>query len=216
MMHRTGFIAWAIIAATTGWAMAENRPPTLDELLELPGLERELRHEGGTDDALDPQVQRRLSGEQAADLFHQAVRDMEAAAQKLEAEREAGLPTQRLQEEILAKLDQVIAAARQQRQGGSSNQQARPQDSGAESAGSQQQSASASDSGTADNPDNFSPGSVSAHDDGGRALSETKVEWGNLPPRLRDELQQGFGERFSPIYRDLTEAYYKRLAEEGR
>ena len=39
-------------------------------------------------------------------------------------------------------------------------------------------------------------------------------EWGNLPPRVRDELQQGLSEPFSSIYERLTEQYYQRLAEE--
>ena len=45
-------------------------------------------------------------------------------------------------------------------------------------------------------------------------MAERVDAWGNLPPRLRDELLQGLEDRFSPLYRDLTELYYQRLAED--
>jgi hypothetical protein len=203
-----------------------NHQPTLDELLNLPRARQaptEADPAAGENEAprLDESVEKRLSAAEAADLFKQVVRDMDDAADKLGVKRDAGLPTQRLQEDILAKLDQVIAAARQQQQGGrGSPQPPRPQDDGAGDVAAQQGQGQAvsgqPDNAGAENPGNFSPGNVSAGDGSDKALSETKIEWGNLPPRLRDELQQGFGERFSPIYRDLTEAYYKRLAEEGK
>ena len=47
----------------------------------------------------------------------------------------------------------------------------------------------------------------------GGSLEELRHEWGNLPPRLRDELNEGVSEQFSPVYRRQTEEYYRRLAE---
>ena len=38
-------------------------------------------------------------------------------------------------------------------------------------------------------------------------------EWGNLPPRLRDELAESLSETFNPVYRAATEAFYRRIAE---
>ncbi len=46
-------------------------------------------------------------------------------------------------------------------------------------------------------------------------LQEGGVEWGNLPERIRQDLLQGRNDKFSSMYRRLTEEYYKRLAEEG-
>jgi hypothetical protein len=46
-------------------------------------------------------------------------------------------------------------------------------------------------------------------------LEETRSEWGNLPQRVRDMLLQGRKDSYSPLYKRLTEEYYKRLAEEG-
>jgi hypothetical protein len=38
--------------------------------------------------------------------------------------------------------------------------------------------------------------------------------WGNLPDKLRDEMQASISEQFLPKYERLIEEYYKRLAEE--
>ena len=46
-------------------------------------------------------------------------------------------------------------------------------------------------------------------------LEESRAEWGSLPPRVRDQLLQGRKEKFSSLYQQLTQEYYKRLAEEG-
>ena len=42
------------------------------------------------------------------------------------------------------------------------------------------------------------------------------AEWGNLPPRTRDMVQQGVREKMSSVYRRWTEAYYRRIAEEAK
>ncbi len=225
-------MALIAVAGLHGPLSAEDQP-TLDDLLDLPTQKPAQKPEqspkegeGKSEQPLERSVQKRLTAQEAADLFRQVVRDMDEVAHLLGEERNAGLPTQRKQEEILAKLDQVIAAARQQQQqsgsGSQSQQQARQQDRAGDPAAQQQnqnqQGANqAGDQATSgENPDNFSPGNVRGVQNDERAMNENRVEWGNLPPRLRDELQQGFGERFSPIYRDLTEAYYRRLAEEGK
>ena len=41
------------------------------------------------------------------------------------------------------------------------------------------------------------------------------AQWGALPERIRDRLIEGSSDVFSATYRALTEAYYKRIAEEG-
>jgi hypothetical protein len=38
--------------------------------------------------------------------------------------------------------------------------------------------------------------------------------WGNLPDKLRDEMQASISEQFLPKYERLIEEYYKRLAED--
>ena len=46
-------------------------------------------------------------------------------------------------------------------------------------------------------------------------IDETRIEWGNLPPRVRDQLLQGRSDKYSSHYERLTREYYRRLAEEG-
>ena len=206
---------------------AQNTPPTLDDLLELtpeaPGSrERGASDERAGDLALQETVRRVLSSEQASGLFEQVVQEMEEASVRLGRQLNPGLQTQRLQKSVLEKLDQLIAAARRRSPGsqssGSGSDGARGQDSGGaqmtrQSVGSGQTQVGASGSG---HSGEFSPGS--ANDAGGdqSALEELRMEWGYLPKRLRDELSEGFRERFSPMYRALTEAYYRRLAEDDQ
>ncbi|MEE9211044.1 MAG: hypothetical protein V3U29_00135 [Phycisphaeraceae bacterium] len=210
-------------------APAQSSQPSLDELLEItPPADAADDQPSDVDTEpvqLDPEAARRLSDEEAADVFKQAVMQMDDAAARLGDKKDAGLQTQRVQESILAKLDQVIAAAVRRRQGGSgsgsgsSQDQARQPDSGGTSVAQQQpggQSTAGSSGGTQPNTGAFSPGQVERVGPDSRPIDESRSEWGNLPPRLRDELLQGLGERFSPVYRELTEAYYRRLAEQGQ
>jgi hypothetical protein len=50
----------------------------------------------------------------------------------------------------------------------------------------------------------------------GGVMEESEAEWGNLPPRTREILRQGSRERMSSVYRRMTEAYYRRIAQEAK
>ena len=118
-----------------------------------------------------------------------------------------GLGTQRLQQRIVDRLQALIdAAARQQQQ----------QSSSSSSSSSQQQQQQNGDQRSEDGTDGSSvqPPPPEGAELGG-ALEGSGVEWGNLPPRMRDLVTQGLRDRVSEVYRSLTEAYYKRMAEEG-
>ena len=39
------------------------------------------------------------------------------------------------------------------------------------------------------------------------------IEWGSLPPRLRDDVLNATGEEFPEKYRELLKLYYKNLSE---
>ncbi len=41
-------------------------------------------------------------------------------------------------------------------------------------------------------------------------------QWGNLPPREREEAEQYLREKFPTRYRELIEKYYRAIAEEDR
>ena len=59
------------------------------------------------------------------------------------------------------------------------------------------------------------PGAVDPADMAAQ-FDESRVEWGQLPPRVRDAVRQGVRDPMSAAYRRLTQEYYRRLAEEGR
>ncbi len=237
-------MAGTLLVATSSDADAQSQrdpdgQPSLDELLDLGGqpepTEPDASHDPAVEterpaadpDALDvsEQTERLLSGQEASDVLEQALVEMTEVSQRLGRRFDPGLETQRMQEAILDKLNQVIEAAKQQQmQGGGggsgsggeasqrrsmSGSQIAGQQSGQAQSGGQQGGAE----GSSAHAGGASPGQVR---DGGedRPLESLRSEWGGLPPRLRDELSEGLSERFSPVYRDLTEAYYRRLAEE--
>ena len=47
-------------------------------------------------------------------------------------------------------------------------------------------------------------------------LDTARAAWGNLPERVRDSLLEGSSDYFSALYEAMTEAYYKRIAEEAK
>jgi len=196
----------------------EDPLPTLDELLGLEGAEEGDGGEagGGLDDlpaARDPskeELDRRLSGREAGQRLEQAVELMEQTATRLTDSRDASVMTQRLQEDVLRKLDQVIEAARQNQSGSSSSSSSassRAQRPQPQQGGSQRRSGSDSDS-RAGPPPARRDGELAPAPAGG-------ATWGSLPPRVREALMEGLSDPFSAVYRSLTESYYKRLAEEG-
>lgn len=66
------------------------------------------------------------------------------------------------------------------------------------------------------NQGELSPGAVVDAARNDSVLEETGREWGGLPQRDRKELNQGRKETFSPLYRDLTEKFYQRVAGEDQ
>ena len=196
-------------ALSVAWSPAvAERLPSLDELLGLvePG-------EGDADEGLldvdQAELERELTEAEAREQLEQAVDLMGEAADRLSAaEPDSGLPTQRLQEDVLRKLDMVIDAADQQQQNSSSSSSS--SSSSQQQQGQQSQSASASSSASGDAETMPSDGTDAELD--AEFLAE-QAEWGALPERTRDALLEGLSDSFSSLYRRLTEAYYRRLAE---
>lgn len=184
--------------------------PTLDELL---GLKEQSSGSDPNDDALDDI----LSPREAGEALGQAIELMDRVAQRIDTESDISVATQRLQEDILRKLDQVIASAQNNQQGGggtsssaqssSSNTQQQPNQQ-QQQGSNQQQGSPGSDSGKESMPGGSSAASP------GDALAPNGVSWGALPQRVREALSQGFSDQYSELYRTLTEEYYRALAED--
>lgn len=166
-----------------------------------------------------------LPEEQSPGEFMKAIQDMKLAGDRLTTRADAGIETQRVQERALRRLDQMIEQMRNQQQssGGNSQQQSQQQDTGSQQNQSRQQEQKEGQAGERAEASSDTAaqqagrqGQVREGDTEDEPLTENLSEWGNLPQRLRDQLLQGADDRFSPLYRSLTERYYRRLAEESR
>jgi hypothetical protein len=204
---------------------ATEPPPSLDDLLDL---EPESDAEGTADDAAIAESDRTrldaaLAEQEPSRAFRAAVEDMLVSTELLGQQQSTGLGTQRLQQRIVDRLQALIdAAARQQQQqqssssSSSSSQQQQEPGKRSDQQSQQQQQQQNGDQRSQDGTDGSAvqPPPPEGAELGG-ALEGSGVEWGNLPPRMRDLVTQGLRDRVSEVYRSLTEAYYKRMAEEG-
>ena len=194
--------------------------PTLDELLGLPVKPAPAPADAPvTDPKPDPNdaVRRALQEDAKPAGFEDIVQLMTSAGSRLSVAADPGLDTQRTQEDVLRKLDKLIAEAKKQQQQKKqkSKSKSKPQDSPSEEQQQQQQSSQAQAQSAAQQT---SSGGGPARADGplNTPLAGGEASWGNLPPHVRDALRQGSSDRFSSLYRALTEEYYKRLAEQPR
>lgn len=194
--------------------------PSIDDLLKLTDPNKPKKNP-----TTDPNAKTKkgeaieMTAGQAADAFVAAVMEMKQAASRLGGYQDPGLNTQRLQESILRRLDQVIKAKQRQNQKqsqSSSGSSSKKQETGSKKNQKKQSQGQKQGSSSSANKGQFSPGNADTKAKGVGTIEESRVEWGQLPSRLRNELDQGLGEKFSPIYKKLTEAYYRRLAEEGK
>lgn len=223
--------ASATTPATTPAQKPPAREPTLDELLGIkpvsPGTPLTPADTGPVTPSDGPArdareaLDRDLSEADVDEAFAQAVALMGQTAARLgggaDGARDAGIDTQRLQEDILRKLDALIDAAEKNAQQSQSKsrqkkrsreqqegQQQGQQSSQVQAQQQQQGQRSGTDAGGV-------PGQAAAP---GTALGGSTASWGNLPQHVRDALTEGTSDRFSSMYRAMTEEYYKRLAED--
>lgn len=203
-------------AATTPPA----REPTLDELLGLakPDAAQDAKPE--QPQAVDPtqtQLDRDLRSAPISDQFLSAVGLMRESADRLGKAKDAGLQTQRVQDEILKKLDKLIDDAKQQSQQQQQQQSQSQQEQQQQQQQQQQSSQSQQQQQQQQSGANAQGGNVPKRDGQRRQQSAGNMaEWGNLPARVRDALVQGSGDSFSATYERLTEEYYKRLAQQAQ
>ncbi|MFM9958788.1 MAG: hypothetical protein ACKVZJ_12000 [Phycisphaerales bacterium] len=213
-------------------APAEPKPapagdPSLDDLLGLP--KAAPKQPNPAPDAIpaptpgeadpDPQkaaLERKLTDAEAQEAFKEAVRQMGEVAARLEKSKDTGLTTQRIQEDILRKLDALIKHQQQQPKGGSSssssnsddnkqsqNQPSQPQKGGQK--GQQNQKG-----GSGDQAATPPPGQDPQLKD---RLEQARAAWGALPERLREAFTQGMDDYYSRLYQSMTEEYYRKTAE---
>jgi len=190
---------------------AQPPQPSLDELLGLPKDKPAKKARPAAPDPAKAELDRKLTASEAADQFKQAVQLMGETAERLQSSKDTGLATQRLQEDIIRKLDQLIKAAEQnQRQSKSSPSQQKDKQQQQPSQQQQQRNPDAKEAApdTMDPPERqkekLAPG-----------VAARGAAWGALPARLREALLQGNEDKYSRLYQKWTEAYYRRLAEDA-
>lgn len=234
-----------LIAAMLGLPLAGvAHAQSIDEMLDLPGSGDSTPKPAPADDkppvTIDPEIERALADpENVPILLQQALNDMQDASRQLHTD--AGVSTQRKMEEAMLKLDRMIAEAKKQQQQQSSSssssssagqpqsgdQNAQQQSGSQQNAGQQNQDQPGDQQGDQagepkDGVTNMGNAGINPNTRSGeaggpiRSIEELKKEWGSLPARVREDLLEGLDERFSPLYREMTESYYRRLAEEGK
>lgn len=194
----------------------DTKPPTLDDLLGLPSDKKPAKPDAKPrPEAADPtrkELDRKLSDREVAEQFKQAVELMGETAERIQVSKDTGLATQRLQDDIIRKLDQLIKAAEQNKKQSRSSQQQQQQQDQQQQPNQQQQQRD--DRGSQPAQQDLQPPT-------GRdpklapGVAARGAAWGNLPERVRQALLQGNADKYSEAYRQATEAYYRRLAEEA-
>ncbi|MDA0802190.1 MAG: hypothetical protein O2819_00325 [Planctomycetota bacterium] len=211
------------------------RLKSLDELLGLVVIEGGPSTDAGPA-SVHPGLEEALADGKPLDRMRKVQSLLEQASDAIGRE-DYSLATQRLQERAVKMIDDLLADAEQQQQrqqscssGGSSSSSSQDQQSqGGQSAqdqmadkdGSQQaKSGEREDATRQGNPKAGDPDGDQLPDrmdgDASGAMEATGIEWGSLPPRIREVLRQGLRERMSTPYRAWTEAYFRRIAEESR
>ncbi|MFT5422943.1 MAG: hypothetical protein ACI89L_000712 [Phycisphaerales bacterium] len=209
-------LAGSAVAQPTNSAVSDPEPlPSLDELLGLtePG---EIAPNTSAPD-LGDSLHRALTGEgEQRDPFKAAVDLMDRSRSRLESLADAGVATQRLQADALARLDQVIAQAkaRQQQSQNSSSSSSQSSQQQQQQPSQQQAQSSQQKPGEGDNQGEVMAPGLSGVNSGPN-VDSAGAAWGALPARLRGALLQGVADQYSSLYERLTEKYYQRLAEEA-
>ena len=231
-------LAASALAFMPVWAAAQNskpaqpeakpapqpHEPTLDELLGLPNAKPAptkpadtvgpVPEDGGlkpdAPDRTKAELERELSPAEVSEAFEQAVQLMGQTADRLSSSRDPGLDTQRMQEDVIRKLDMLIDQAKKQQSKSKSKKNQKPDQSQQQQ---QQQQSSQQNSKTNDPKQGGGPDLMTG---GTHASPGGAAVWGNLPQHVRDALTEGQTDSFSSIYKTLTEKYYKRLAEEPK
>jgi hypothetical protein len=195
----------------------EDEPPGADT---PPGDDAEAIEDAPTSDELE--LERALSMQEARQALVQAAQQMNEATLRLRRTRDTGVVTQRLHNEIIDKLDVLIKQAEQQQSQSSSSSSS---SSSSQSQSQMQQGAQQQGQRQQQQQSQTQPGDESSPIDGERNMEfregrldqfdATGAAWGALPERVRERLLESSNDRFSSLYEALTEAYYRKLAEDS-
>ena len=129
------------------------------------------------------------------DSLDHIARRMNDVGRRLELGR-AGTDVRKIEDGVIESLDKMIEKVKKQQQ---------QQEGAGQGAQNMQPSNPAGDSWSAGGK---GPGEVTKKEIGGKA------NWGNLPPKQRQEALQQIGREFPAHYRDVIEQYFRKMAKE--
>jgi len=202
-------------------------PRSLDDLLGVPDAEsKPASAEDAARREQEKRLQRSLDEASMQGLVQQAVEGMKSAADRLTESKDAGLGTQRIQEDVVRALDRLLEEAKKQekkkssrssqsKQSKSSKGQDPSEKNGQDAKQRPQRQSSASKPSDGDSSDAEKSATRGDEVAESQELEESRIEWGRLPERVRELVLQGRRDRVSTIYERLTREYYRRLAEEA-
>ena len=178
------------------------------------------------DDSLDDELLRDLGpADEAAENDDNPLsrigRKMQEA-QRLIAQRQPGEPAQKLQQDIVTELDELLKQARkQQSQQQQSSGSKKPQQSRRDKPGQPQQQPAggkpeeAGNEPARDSTEQQRP-EAPAQPDIGQMQDMLRELWGHLPEHERQQVINSTIEKFVPKYESLIKEYFKRLSEATR
>lgn len=140
----------------------------------------------------------------------EAIKKMEEARKRL-SQNDTGEQTRKTQGDVVKELDQILERLRQARSQSQSQQRTRRvQQAGqkGQQPGQQQEQPGNTAQGTGPQM----PKKPNVSD----VVAGNKDTWGDLPPHLRDEMENVFREEMLPAKRDLIIRYYSSVARKGR
>jgi hypothetical protein len=142
----------------------------------------------------------------------QAIKKMEEVEKKL-SESDTGEGTRKTEGEIVKQLDQILEQIRQAQGGGSGKGKKLMEIKQAGNQGGKPGDQPGQENGT--NARGVGP-QAPKQPTVGEMLANRKDTWGDLPPHLREEMENVFKEEMLPAKRDLIIRYYTSVAKKGR
>ena len=169
------------------------------------------------DEDLSKRLMRRAAGQDDTGIMGQVTRLMGQSGRRLERDFDPGQTTRTIQQQIVEKLDEAIAAAQRHRSKGGGRVR---QSSDKRRAPAKPDAGRRTDRAAGDEADpGKTAGTEATRADKGRSpatgrFREFRRSWGHLPARDRDEVLQGIDEDVLEEYRSLIERYFRTLAED--
>jgi HEAT repeat protein len=143
---------------------------------------------------------------------------MAEATKRLESS-DVGVPTREVQHRIVSDLDKLIDALQKSQPkggGGKGSGQSQQESEGAQQAGKPTSGAKGGNNPSSPMSDSFSTSGATQHGQKRSVVEEEGAEWGRLPDKLREEVDQALKENFPDRYKDLLKRYYIRLSEDEK